>query len=364
MIEQLHYTTTSRYNFPQTLEELKLPKRFIELSLRTMQNARGKHFQPYSAEYSESFIESPQFDEEPINLEGKVISEMLTTLKPIRDETTIIGIDVSSIKIGETETGILCAIRGAVVWNEKRHYKYLRLGPFPFHITEENKIGIFSLLGQYTSANFTAESLPLFETQNRLCNLIERWMQMNLSKLSHDSVILWDGSLTAGTPGNPVSLVSQILKYARDNLNSVLSFSKATTARFLGRKITDLTSKHKPPCLFEVGGLPISISKTSHLLGKIYVAKLSEGGCSFRLDIDRALPSEFRLMAVQKLLGNELLFQGYPETLRLAHIFSTFTANEIVGIQRFITQEYGLKIATCPSIRKTLFGPFGTGFGD
>jgi hypothetical protein len=56
-----------------------------------------------------------------------------------QNQKQVTAIDVSSIRIGETTQGILCAIRGAIVSKEQNRYKYQRLGPFPFHITEQNK---------------------------------------------------------------------------------------------------------------------------------------------------------------------------------------------------------------------------------
>jgi hypothetical protein len=47
--------------------------------------------------------------------------------------------------------------------------------------------------------------------------------------------------------------------------------------------------------------------------------------------------------------------------LRLAHVYSTFTATEVIGIQRFISQQYKLKIIHRPNVRKILFGSFGKG---
>ncbi len=365
VIAQLQYATTPRYNFPQILEDLRLPKRFIELSLISMQNAKGKYFQPYGLEDIGSYVENPQHND-AVKLNSKSFSALLRPLKPICDETPVAAIDVSSIRIGETENGILCAVRGAVVWSEKRRYRYLRLGPFPFHVTEENKREILNLLGQCgsSSSNLGAGTPTLLDTQNRLCNLIERWLQMSVSSSSRGSIILWDGSLTAGTTDSPVNVISQILTTARENSNSVLAFSKATTIRFLGWKITDLVLRHPPPCILEVEGLPLSAPRSLHFLGGIYVAKLTNGSCSFRVDIDSALLPECRMMAVQRLLGNDLIFQSYPETLRLAHILSTFTANDVIGIQCFITHEYGLRMITRPNVRKMLFGPFGTGFED
>jgi hypothetical protein len=363
VIEQAQYATTPRYNFPQTLQDTELPKRLLETSLRTMHTIKAKEFQPYEIELLEQLEQKPQTSTLP-NLEGKTLSTLLTPLTPIYDGTPIVGIDVSGIKIGETEIGIICAIRGTIVWNLNQHYKYLRIGPFPFHITEENKRELFSNLDGGHFPEMDMRLTTLSETICRLCNLVERWIQTGISYSANETVILWDGSLTTGASGSTVNEVSHILKTARRQENSVLAFSKATTIRFLGWRITDLVAKHEPPCLFEVEDLPLSISKNTRLLGRIYVAKLAAGGSAFRLDIDRALLREDGVKAVQRLLGNELMFQGYPESLRLAHIYSTFTANDVIGIQNFLTHEYGLRIIPRNNIRKALFGPYGTGFED
>ena len=363
MIEQLHYATRSRYNFPQVFEETGFPRRLMDLSLNSMQSIKGKHFQPYEAEFPSFAAERP-ISSDPIRLHGKAFSTLLTPLEPIKDGTTVIGIDVSSIRVGETETGSICAIRGAIVWNEKQHYQYVRLGPFPFHVTEISRSEAPGEPRLDASSGHSVDPSTPVETQNHLCSLVERWIQAGVSFASSRSIILWDGSLTSGMPGNPVSAISHILRVARRNSNSVLAFSKATTIRFLGWKITDLALNQKPPCLLEVENLPLSISRTTSLLGRIFAAKLAEGGYSFRLDIDRALSREYCIKAVERLLGNELMFQGYPETLRLAHIYSTFTANDVLGIQSFLAAEYGLKVVPRCNIRKTLFGPFGTGYED
>jgi glycyl-tRNA synthetase alpha subunit len=108
-------------------------------------------------------------------------------------------------------------------------------------------------------------------------------------------------------------------------------------------------------------GYPTALSATIRFLGNIYVAKLSQGNCSFRLDIDHKLDHDQAIEATQRLLANDLLLESYPETLRLAHIYSTFTANEVIGIQRFLAQTYGIRTVTRPNIRRLLFGPYGKG---
>ena len=99
------------------------------------------------------------------------------------------------------------------------------------------------------------------------------------------------------------------------------------------------------------------------LLGNVYVARFSNDDICFRLDTDKSLQQPEILDAVERLLGNDVFPHGlgYPETLRLAHIYSTFTANEVIGMQRYLEQEQELKLAVKPNIRRLLFGPFGKG---
>jgi hypothetical protein len=278
-------------------------------------------------------------------------------LEPAQDEKPVVAVDVSSIRIGETETGELCAIRGAIVWKEKNRYKYQRIGPFPFHITEQNKNEIHKLFRNHYFE--FSEAQNIVNVPARMGSLLERWLQLGISCSTYDAILLWDGSMTAGTVDSPADEVSRLLEVARNRLSTVLAFSKNTTLRFSGHKLTDYAGKAVPPCLLQINGFPASLGPV--LLGNIYVAKLTRGVCSFRLDIDKKVPQEHGIEAVQCLLGSDLLVQSYPETLRLAHIYSTFTATEVIGIQRFIARQYGLRIVTRPNVRRMLFGPFGKG---
>ena len=323
-----------------------------------MRNMESEYFQPNEMTFNQPATENFEDATPVLGTHGSFTIESIP-LKPLLGDTPVAAVDISSIRIGETETGMLCAIRGAIVWKEKGRYKYLRLGPFPFHITEENKKEIYNLFRHYYFEVSAAASSPsLINMQTRMGNLLERWLQLGISCSAHDSIILWDGSLTAGTADSPVKVISQLLEIARNRLNTVLAFSKTTNLRLLGHRLTDLAEKSKPPCLLQISGFPLP-SGPVFSLGNVYVAKLTPGICSFRLDIDKKVPRERVIEAVQKLLGSDFLIQSYPETLRLAHIFSTFTATEVIGIQRCIAQQYGLKIIARPNIRRLLFGPFG-----
>jgi len=364
LIGQFNYTTTLRYNFPKEdyilgIDETQLPKRFIELSLASLRSIEGRLLHVESRDIIAPFYRDGS-EKEFLRLDaGPTITECIQ-IQPLSDNTPIVAIDVSSIKLGETDTGVLCAVRGAIVWSIRRRYRYLKVGPFPFHITEENLSDVLGLLRLFKFA--TSGGCRLEDVQTRLGILIEKWLQMSVCSISYDNVVLWDGSLTAGPPDNPHAVLSNILSEARRNKNKVLAISKVTTIRFSGRKMTEAVSKYRPPCILRVNGLRKYRTSPVRLLGDVYVAKLSDDFSAFRIDIDCGLRKEEGVTAVKKVLGNDIVFQGYPETLRLAHILSTFTASEVIGIQRYLAHKYNLKVIIRPSVRRILFGPYGTRF--
>jgi hypothetical protein len=354
VIEQ--YTITNKYNFPQPNIDTALPQRFLEQSLNSLRQVQHQDLQLNHQTFpllsvADQCPSSLQLKTEPIQL------------KPDRQETLVAAVDTSTIKIGETATGIIIAVRGAITWRQNHSYKYTRLGPFIFHITEDNKNAVFNTLEHAyfcTTYGSMHQSAPnMMQMPMRLASLLERWMQTMLAKTVGNGVILFDGSLTSGTIDTPTQRLREILSHARRNGSTVLAFSKATTLRANGILITEQLPNHEPPYLLETLGLHFKPPTT--LLGDVYVARLNKANFAFRLDIDREASEEQRIGAVQKLLGNDLYKQSYPETLRLSHILCTFTANEVLAIKHFITRKHGIQIVNRPDMHRLLFGPFGSG---
>jgi len=310
----------------------------------------------------QTFHQLTTWEQNPSNLQLK---RQPVPLKPDYQETTIAAVDTSTIKIGETSKGIIIAIRGATIWKQNRNYRYTRLGPFIFHITEDNKKEVYNTLETaYFNTQYACnhQATPnLLQMPTRLASLLERWLQAMLAKTVTNGLILFDGSLTSGTFDTPVQRMREILAMARRNNSVVLAFSKMTNLRANGYLITDLLPEHEPPYLLETMGL--QFKPPTVLLGDVYVARLNKANYAFRLDIDREIPSQQRICAVEKLVGNDLYMQSYPETLRLAHILCTFTANEVLAMQHFITRKHGIQIINRPDMHRLLFGPFGKGEG-
>jgi len=352
VIEQYTIATTPKYNFPQPNMDTILPQQFIELSLYSLKHSlqlNQHNIQQISN--TEEYAHTLRLNPEPI------------TLKPLHKENIISAVDTSTIKIGDTDNGIVIAVRGANVWKQNGKYRYTRIGPFIFHITEENKSQVHNTLER---AYFGTQNEPnhqntpnLLQMPTRIATLLERWLQKMVSRTMNNGLILFDGSLTSGTPDTPTQRIREILTSARKRANIVLAFSKMTTLRVNGHLITDLLPRHQPPYLLEADGFRPKPPVV--LLGNIYVARLSRENYAFRVDIDKEVPREPRIEAVEKLIGNDVFSQSYPETLRLAHILCTFTANEVLAMQHFVTRKFGVHIFNRPDMHRLLFGPYGKG---
>lgn len=355
MNAQFPITTTPKYNFPSAHNPLhlqQLPKQFIALSQQSLDRTKN-----HTTQYKKIITQSSQSRHQ----QHSIPKTKLIQLTPKNNAKPIIAIDVSSIKLGETRTGTLLGVRGAIVWKEQKHYRYLRIGPFPFHITQQTENEIRSIFNQTNQIFLQKYSIPqTYFIQSRLTTILERWIQSSIIQTTYNSIVLWDGSLLAGSTETPISLIKELLATARKNKNTVLAFSKMTRLALQGHKLTDLISKHPPPCLLKIQEMIDNIGPMK-LMGDVYVVKLNRGDLAFRMDADKHLPTTEVIDAVQHLLGNDVILQSYPETLRLAHIFSTFTATEVIGLQRYVSLRSDLKIETKLNLRRLLFGRYGKG---
>jgi len=355
MIKQYNTTITRKYNFPKESTDSTLPKRFFEQSLHSLNCLNFQSVQ-LKQSYFEEIVDTP-FYTSKLHLKNTPIF-----LNVNNQNTTIGAVDTSTVKIGETQKGILIAIRGALIEKYGKKHKYTRIGPFIFHITDKNRNQIYNELKkssfrinnkkQITKPNFF--QIPMY-----IASLLERWLQNSLTKSIKNGIILFDGSLTSGITDSPVNRIKEILYKARENNSIILAFSKITKLRSNGYLITDKLPNYEPPYILEATGFNSKLPLV--LLGDIYIAKLKRTNYAFRLDIDKEISLEIRKKGVEKLLGNDFLIHGYPETLRLAHILCTFTANEILAVKHFLTRKHGIRIINRPDMHKILFGPFGKG---
>lgn len=335
---------------------MEIPEHFLEFCKQSMEKRRGGTL--YANQIVPEQLHMQEEARELLNVKS-LNNNNLLKLSPSTSERPVAAVDTSTIRLGELDEGALCALRGAVVILEGKRYRYIRYGPLIFFLDNNPRT---SEIRPEVSLMSGISNLDLL--LRRVRSSLERWLQLNLCSSFTNGIILFDGSLTAGTPDNPAAETLHILDQARMANNAVFAISKNTQLRIDDLGITSLL-EHKPdPCLMNVdeevrsqfAAYPIKF------LGRVYVGKLARGGLPFRIDMDRKVPEHEGVVGLEQLSGTDIVDQGYPETLRMAHILSTFTAADVLAIQSLAVARFGVQLIPRLSLRRSLFGPFGTGW--
>ena len=279
-------------------------------------------------------------------------------ITPMTDPVRVAAVDVSSVKLGAVEKGVLTAFRGCLVWKDDEKYHFYRYGPIISFVEELS----FWDEEADQSKNMGVEAFFGTRAVSIMRNRFERILQKAAVDVFKDSIILFDGSLTAGTPDNPAGVLKEIIGAAWSNDNMVIGVSKETKVLAGEKKVTALIEDGADACVICLDDYMRERFPTHpiHLLGRVYVAKMAREGFTFRLDISTPGGVELDLRAVRLLAGNDLCGHGYPETLRLAHILSSFTSNEILGMRRYMSLNFRVEFKDEFDVRRILFGPFSS----
>jgi hypothetical protein len=312
-----------------------------------------------------TYINDEEVDkaEELENDETLVLENITKEAKEIKPNNTfmpIVAVDTSSAKLGETNKGILAAIRvGIFIQNEKETLGYT-YGPYVIHITHDNKQLLYDYFRQELLGIKKADAPSvLTKMVDRIRNIIERISQTITCSMIKDGLVLWDGSLTGGTIDTPKEVIENAIKIAHSNQNSIIAISKKSWLRLVsGEQLIGLLDNIPKACFIDVHD-KLHADK-NRFLGRVHVAKFTVDGFSFRVDV-AASPGYTNEDILSLLAGNSAFYNGYPETLRQAHIHCYFTPSEVLALQNYVINKYNLEVIRTFDIRTHLFTPFGRG---
>lgn len=268
----------------------------------------------------------------------------ITTFRPIRESTMVAGIDSSSIKLAETEEGALYAIKcGVAMAYGGAALMHFKLGPMLFYLSESTVFD--SELDDRLARLVLADS----DVAPRLVRVrAERAIQHELSSHLRNSIILVDGSLRSSVFEDRNRSMAKIAENCVLHKNLIAGISKNTKLKMLERAAAPL-AKVPGPAYIEVDLIIKSLVRGS--IGSNLMAKLDKSTPVLRVDIvgdkDQTLG---------RLLGNDPIACGYPETLRLAHHISTFTNTEVTCLRGHVLNSYDVTELAADDIRHTLLG--------
>jgi hypothetical protein len=131
-----------------------------------------------------------------------------------------------------------------------------------------------------------------------------------------------------------------------------LGISKSTSFKLLDKVSAPLTNINEAAYM-DIEMIIQSLSRST--IGNNLLAKLGNNNSPI-LRADIVCPEGDIDNSIGKLLTNDLMAGGYPETLRLAHHVSTFSNTEIACLRGHLLSNYDLTELPSEDIRKTLLG--------
>jgi hypothetical protein len=148
---------------------------------------------------------------------------------------------------------------------------------------------------------------------------------MELSSHFTKSIILIDGSLKSSLFENKSQGITKVAENCLLNKNSIVGISKNTKIKILDSISSPLTKIHGPAYM-DIEMIIKSLIRNT--IGNNLLVKFGNNN-SHVLRADVVTNNGKIEETLGRLLGNDSIAGGYPETLRLAHHISTFTSTEI-----------------------------------
>jgi hypothetical protein len=273
----------------------------------------------------------------------------LTTIQPLKEETTIVAIDSSSIQVAETEEGVLYAVKsGIAIATQGQTQAHFKIGPILFYLSEDTL--------KHSELDHRITKLILFDSESakRLIRVrVERAIQLELSHHFTDAILLVDGSLRSSVFEHRSHTLKKIVENGSLYKNTVAGISKSTKLRILDKISLPLT-KIKDPGYIDINLIIKSLVRNT--IGDSLLVKFGYSYTSPILRLDIATADGNKDISLGKILGNDSIARGYPETLQLAHHISTFTCTEVSCLKSHVLNKYDVAELASEDIRKKLLG--------
>jgi hypothetical protein len=175
---------------------------------------------------------------------------------------------------------------------------------------------------------------------------------MELSSKFNKSIILVDGSLKSSIFEEKNESIKKVTENCLLKQNSMIGISKCSKFRIIDRIATPL-AKIQGPAYMDINLIIKSLIRNT--LGDNLIVKFGNHNSPI-LRVDIVSDNSDKDDALGKLLGNDSMARGYPETLRLAHHVSTFTCTETSCLKGHVISNYDVVELASEDIRKTLLG--------
>ena len=288
-----------------------------------------------------------------VSLSTSIIPLNVEPFDQYEESCNIASVDSSCISIGETEEGVIYAVKSAVsMYNGSKPKIYHIYGPYVVYVDEQ-------AIRQLYLNNPMREKLVKLVTlehdyaKNLVRVIVEREVLRYLSRTLNNSIIISDGSLKSSIFEVEGCKLKEILKLSKEKGNTLIGISKSSKLKFIRKVASYLEILNYAPVKVDVHNIVDNL--LTRLEGHIFVVKFKKHGYAFRVDIpyDSVLEVDIPL---GKILYNDGFRHGYPESLIMAHSLSIFNGVEQVSIKSALTRSLNIIQVPTSRLRKVLLG--------
>lgn len=300
---------------------------------------------------------------------------LIRVVDPQQIQTTIVpvvAVDTGVIQLGETEDGLIIALRGTIVCIENSHPVLHLYRTGPVYLRNSDKVRILHFLGQqlgksdiFVEVNEAGDPVKaksgvadnIQAYTDRFRNWFERILQQIAVHFIKNGIVLLDGALTTNTRDTPTVFFEKLRDEANKQGNTLVAISKQSRLQVQDRAVRFwLSETPLQVCYRRLTDL-MDAAMRQRIMGVTYAIRFSPMGLTYRVDI-KPVSGQREEEAIDTLFSSCLIRGGYPDVLVQAHAHSYFTSPHVNELVAQCGAKYALRAESEPDFGG-IFGPFG-----
>lgn len=291
----------------------------------------------------------------------------------------VAAVDCGVVRLGETENGLVIALRAAIIVDQTGGEKVtlFRTGPIYLHNAYKarllHQIGVhmgrpdfFVELDESDVANPrpTRVKRLVADDSHQYGDRFRNWLERLVQKIAvasiESGVVLFDGALTLRTYDTPSTYLEDLASTANSRGNAIIAISKQSRLEIQGKPLRFWLNDVPDQACYRPLGQQLVPEGRERVLGNAYAARFSSLGPTFRMDV-KAAEGQSDSEAIAQFHASAFMRGGYPDILVRAHAHCYFSSCSVVVLQAQAGAKYSL-VPQGETDLAGIFAPFGGRF--
>ncbi|MDX2159892.1 MAG: hypothetical protein SF162_01070 [bacterium] len=285
------------------------------------------------------------------------------------------AVDTGLIRLGETEDGLIIALRGTIISVTNSHPVLNLYRTGPIYLRNTDKAAILHILGTQLGkpdmfVELDDKNIPIRVKSGVADNVqaysdrFRNWFERVLQKLAirsiQNGIVLLDGALTTNTYDTPTVFFESLRDSANEYGNAVVAISKQSRLQVQNRAVRFWLSESAYQVCYRRLTDMMSDGMKQRIMGATYAIRFSPMGLTYRVDV-KPVAGQREEEVIETLFASCLMRGGYPDVLVQAHAHSYFTSPHVAELEAQCGAKYALR-AEAEADLGGIFGPFGGRF--